>query len=115
MTIIPVGSSQHRVTGPNRGSFRGEIGARYGNPRICKILDQGWAGDGINPIPEPENYFNKKYLIKNRELGRVCEALPRQGRGRGFPEKPKPGIGPGTGTEMVSGDRDGDGIVIPNP
>ncbi|CAL8085919.1 unnamed protein product [Prunus armeniaca] len=55
----------------------------------------------------------KKYLIKNRGLGRVWEALPRRGRGRGFPEKPKPGIGAGTGTGVGCGD--GDGIAIPGP
>lgn len=45
---------------------------------------------------------NKKYLIKNQGLGRVCEAPPRRGRGKGFSEKPKVGIGAGTGmgTEM---------------
>ncbi|KAI5340314.1 hypothetical protein L3X38_019588 [Prunus dulcis] len=54
MAIIPVGSGPRRVPGPNGGSFRGEIGAGYGDPRIYKIPDRGWAGDGIViPIPEP--------------------------------------------------------------
>ncbi|KAI5349555.1 hypothetical protein L3X38_002443 [Prunus dulcis] len=46
---------------------------------------------------------NKKYLIKNQEVGRVCEAPPRRGRGKGFPEKPKLGIGAGTGMETETG------------
>ncbi|CAL8086874.1 unnamed protein product [Prunus armeniaca] len=41
------GNNTRRVPGPNGGSFRGEIRAGYGDPRICKIPDQGWTGYGI--------------------------------------------------------------------